>query len=360
MPGRMPSLFSRLTRYQPLLQNTQRENQHTEALAATLETDQDLARAVLREVLAAASSEANPENLPAEFDVSVRTQVPADGRDFVDLELRAGPIARPLVRVWFEIKLEAELGPNQLERYAKALRRRGGETKVIVFLHKPDRRSEAGPDKGEVEFLDWTWQQLAHAIARAPGPRSSLADHLLTFLNEGGLAVTDALTPAHLLALEEQERAATALDFIWKAAVSLLTAERGGGEDDYDVKWGRFGSRWWIVEATRGESDPGLEAETGVLELHLSHRDEAPPLRGIVFGAGLTLHRQESSRWEVLRGAAEADGFVVFEDGRFLRIWRILSLSRLLGEQDLEEQIACLCAWTNRAIDDAESLLARG
>ena len=42
----MPSLFGRLTRYPPRITFNQTENQHTEALAAVLETDVGLSRAL--------------------------------------------------------------------------------------------------------------------------------------------------------------------------------------------------------------------------------------------------------------------------------------------------------------------------
>ena len=111
----MPSLFGRMSRYPPRLRFNATENQHTEALAAVLEADRGVARA-----LAAGWLELQPTEMPD--DIRVRTQAPATGLDRVDLELRFGPIGRPDRIIWVEIKVDAPLsGDDQLKQYWKAL-----------------------------------------------------------------------------------------------------------------------------------------------------------------------------------------------------------------------------------------------
>jgi hypothetical protein len=94
----MPSLFGRLTRYPPRFTFNPTENQHTEALAAVLETDMGLSRALAADWLDIA-----PEELGSA--PRVRTQVPARGLDRVDLELRFEPAGCPQRIVWVEVKV---------------------------------------------------------------------------------------------------------------------------------------------------------------------------------------------------------------------------------------------------------------
>src|SRR4051794_9327849 len=201
----MPSLFGRMARYPPRLQFNPKENQHTEALAAVLEADPELARKLAGEWL-----DIKPHHVGG--PARMRTQVPARGLERVDLELRFGPVGYPDRIVWVEVKVDSDLSSDdQLKRYWKALLRLPARAHALVLLqrwdvHRPSR---------ELLPVDWCpssnpalvrtdWQIIARLLAEAPtsGLARDLVGHFLAYLREGNMAMTDSLQSHHLVALE--------------------------------------------------------------------------------------------------------------------------------------------------------------
>jgi len=131
-----------LDRFAPTGLRNPREERFTEAFAATLEAAPELAETLVERWSKRYRDGGNWDDLPAGKlgPLEVQTQRRADRLDRVDIELLFGPRANPALRVWLELKRDAPLGPGQLERYGKALRRLPGPA---------PRRSEGGESGAE-------------------------------------------------------------------------------------------------------------------------------------------------------------------------------------------------------------------
>lgn len=345
----MPSLFTRLTRYRPLYKHGQRENQHTEALAAVLEACPDLCWTLVRKWLPA---DAPP--LAATPLFRVQTQAPAGGRDRVDLQIAAGPLGVPDVLVWVEIKVDAGLsGSDQLHNYQSALEAKRVERCRLVHLTR-SADVLAAPPRPE-RTLSFTWQQVAETVGAASSPGSArwLERQLVQFLEEGGLAVTRPLSTADVLVAEGQQESTQLWGALLEAARQRINRKLGvSGE----VLHGRPVDHWpslyyvCLPRAERSELGPAYREWT------IRPWDEWG--RRLWFGAGVTVEGQHREVLEA-EGHFEASGFKVVETaGGWIRIFRWRSAGDIAAFPSLEDQIEALSKWAAEAMNDAAAALA--
>ncbi len=158
-------MFSRLTRYQPLAKHAQRENQHTEALAATLEADPVFLRFWVARCLGADGDNAEP----AWSEGRMRTQVSAGEGRHADLEICVGPPGWPDLRIWIEVKVwTKELsGADQLKLYDEELRKQPARDCRLVHLRHPNSEPVAESDRPKPGLVELTWQDVGRCARAA-------------------------------------------------------------------------------------------------------------------------------------------------------------------------------------------------
>lgn len=352
-------MFSRLTRYQPLAKHAQRENQHTEALAATLEADPVFLRLWVARCLEADKAEL------AWGEGRMRTQVNAGDGRHADLEICVGPPGLPDVRIWVEVKVwTRELsGDEQLKLYAQELRQQPARDCRLVHLRHPNSEPVAESDRPKGGLVELTWQDVgrcarAAALEQRQNPNSITKD-LLHFLTEGALAMTEPITPLDLLVAEQQPYTLQAWTGLIDETLRQLRQRWQGTMDDEEVKPTPFsfeknGGKFWHVCARPDQRTRG----GAYCEWTLRTSEHVPNL-GLWFYAGVTVWSPDKELWETLRQPAQQGAFELFEaqDVQALRIFRCRPAANLLSHGTLDEQVSKLAEWACTGMREAAEVL---
>lgn len=377
----MTSMFGRVTRFSATASRNPAEERLTEAFAATLEAAPALCEALTAR-WSKPYSDGNWSPLPPLplGTPEVRTQRRANGRERVDIEMLFGPLARPVLRVWLELKQDADPDPDQLGRYLKALRELGGPHRLLLVAPSNAKFPEPGelPEETGIE----TWTGVATEIQRwlsakaSAGPDSygqGLARAFATYLEEERLSTTEPFTLADALALQQHEQARSRMAEIVKVADSELANRftirtdlaEGGSGDRYKNR-ARDPLDFWrgynLAQAGSSEIDgsgarrppPGWEEVARDCYFEWHARDDADRVDRIgqrVFGAGLTLTgnwvraREERDWFEPL----EARGFELSaraeSSGELLYLFRYRYPAEFVGAPNLQAQAEALQRW---------------
>lgn len=195
----MTSLFRRLERYGFNAARDPAEARLTESFAATLGSAPAVTRFVVEELLAASA--------PPGGEISVTTQRRTSAGDYVDVELRFGEVVQPSLVVWLELKWNAPLGPNQMERYRYALdiiaRWTGAQTRLALIA----ARAVDVPEDLPEGCVGLTWQDISRSMkASVQGvdeTESLLVTDFTNYLEEHQLATTGGFTAADVVALDQ-------------------------------------------------------------------------------------------------------------------------------------------------------------
>jgi hypothetical protein len=235
--------FARVSRYARPALAEQRENRLSQIFAGVLEHADGLAVDLARGWLAVDPGD-DPEQLAAhdplatvalaDDDVvprSVRTERPTYGGKSVDLELRfarrqdrgAGDIV-----VWVEVKHGASPHEHQLSNYLRDIAYLGARASAVVLLAPRQSYPFTTPEPPPPEVCQRRWQQTAVRCARW-GQRSEvgavprfLVDEFLDYLQEESLMDPDVISPVHLVALAEYQRALDGIKLVCGVASGYI------------------------------------------------------------------------------------------------------------------------------------------
>lgn len=325
----------------------------TEAFAATLEADPELAQLLTHRWLERRDgSGAAPLALCLDDGFRARTQrwLPDAGKR-IDLELRFGRRVRPQCLVWVEAKVDAEQsGETQLIDYARALRAEAAEHKVLVYLTRPGRTLPEEAGRRAVVHADW--QEVARALilrhrllssadtatAKPESYRERLVADLAHYLNQEGIAVTDAFGVRHAFAISEYQHASATIRSIWSEAGRLIDEAVKGFDsrvelgmkprpDDLNV--------WRTYTLTSAQIPEGARLEWNLWPRGGEFGDQ------VAFGAGLTLASGQALDDRQLIGRTHTHDFQRFNDGHE-RFFRFLPLTKLLQKDEFEDQVHLL------------------
>lgn len=345
-----PSLFSRLVHYRPLIAHSQEENQRTEALAATLETDRAFALGFLRKCLPAEVSGTH-ETLP----ISVETQAPAGGRARIDLQVRVGDPAVPAALVWVESKVKSPLsGKNQLQKYDEVLERRAGARGTLVHLRPGWMDPVPRDQRPKREMRELTWQDVGEIARCALGPevqRHALTRQFLQFLNEENLAMTDPITTLDLLVVEEEERSRAVLrgllDQIRRHVECKVGPAQGIKERNvHDIPY-------WDLRPFPGRHELFPIWREWKIERANSHG-----VGRLTFRAGLTLQEHVALDVDKSDHFEGLDFMLIDEPHEGLqRIFRSRPAAELLKFGGVDAQVTELGSWAVKAMQEAVDAL---
>lgn len=207
MPDSSLSLFGRLRQYETTSGRHPREDQLTEALAATLDAAPDAAKRLVERIFHHGES-------AIDSPCRVRSQPDPGQHGRADLEIAFGPEDRPSLRVWFENKVDSPAYGDQGERYMRRLeelRSLDGGSWRFAWILRVGSTVEDGPfERASVV----TWQDLASVLdewrARQDDQESyatRLVAEFVKHLEEQGLGRTRALSERDALALNWHEEA---------------------------------------------------------------------------------------------------------------------------------------------------------
>jgi hypothetical protein len=357
-------LFGRVTRYTRGNLANPRENRLTEIFAGVLERVDGLALALAQEWL---SFDDAPDGVAAPWSDAraaledeqlvlrrpVRTQRYTRSGKFVDLELRFArpPFGTDDVVIWVEVKHGASPREHQLDTYVRDLADQGVPAGAVVLL--APRASYPFPEPLPAEVPQRTWQQTARRCARESRGKADvtrfLVGEFLDYLQEEGLMDPDVITPVHLVALAEYERAKTAVALACEVASGYIQVRWNIGDNhgrpyglDYaenhpagarDEPRADWGSAFW--DWTLRPDDSGLEESRGGIPVFVS-------------GAGI---RRVRGALITAEGAAWAAGLrgdphrFVHLPGAYERFARVAYPEEVLVGRDLREQGENLGRW---------------
>lgn len=348
-----------LTRYPVRDRFDAREDRLTAAVVAALHQSHGL-RAQLIEDLWNSSDEPRP--LPATWLSSTVTgQKPvvlAGQAWFVDIELTA---ANAATRVWIEAKVASGLsGPDQLDKYARALAGQRGDDRLLVLLAPAVRRTELEPHlprrRGvNVAFASWT--QVHRVLSNwksAPNSERSrrwLVNEVIEYMAAEGHRSVRKLTKGHHDALRQHETATEAVQHLFDAATSSLATIWKPIPHDPPKH-----ARWqgWLQQLYRPYRDgPKSRASSAYQSFGFAFEtfpaDNATP----VFGAGVYFKPLSAARQAAVAHFAQAtDGTWRCEvDSAEPYLWADLPLPELLGLPTIDDQARELTAFVRRTFD---------
>lgn len=273
----------------------------------------------------------------------------------MDLELATGPITRPQVLLWVEVKVDAPLsGYDQLQRYEQALIERPGDVRKLVLL---DQNAEDLPHRAQPRYLELvraTWQTVAEVAlstreAGANGWRASA--ELLSFLEEGDLAMTSPVTTLDVLLVEQRRLS----DQRWKILLASAAEHLAQRLQESDVvfeavraeprNWApRFAlPSYWLTFPRPGEMDWQTAWCEWTMRPLTDHSS-------FYFGAGITAHMHGELVTQEAEAHFRASDLSVKELDRLLRIFRWQPVSALLTAASLEDQAAEVAGWASEAV----------
>lgn len=343
-----PSLFRRLRQYPTTPGRHPREDQLTEALAATLDAAPNAARALVEHVF---GIEANH----GACRVCSQPDLGEHGR--ADLELAFGPQERPALRVWFENKVDSPAFREQGERYMGRLEELGdlhGEQWHFAWLLRVGREVEGGAPEG-VPVV--TWQDVASVLHEWRGRQEDqesyatrLVAEFVKHLGDEKLGLTRALSERDALALNWHEEAQLPARALVEQARALVR-QRWGEPDPPKEEARRRDPLWfWRHYPKHGPGRSLRWPEEGSwFEWH-ARRDAArnpENRRGeVVFGAGVVFPEHEAPREEDDESWLKrfyGRGFEYGGDGRgHLYLFRYKRLDELVEFPDVGAQARAL------------------
>ncbi len=361
------TLFWRLRRYRRTPGRDAREDRLTEALAVTLESCNEGARALVRDVFG--------KEIDLSGDITVRTQQAAGGARRVDIELAFGPEDRPRLRVWFENKVgpEATTPSKQGEQYMRHLAEpyKGRNVEWCFAWILPVGMEIEGdvPEKARRA----TWQEVA-SVLREVDEESGLPDNdfgltltrqFVQHLEEEKLAQVTPLTEKGADALNGYETALAAMsEIVTQARVEIQQKWDAPGES---VKGARGNPLWFYHHyPMQKKLDAAAWPESGQcwFEWHARPDDAREEPQGeAIFAAGVVF-RVESAP-EPRRDGEWLDYFHKrhFEYGSgdaeyqyLMRYMTLAELARAGSESDLTAQASALARFV---VESFEALYGR-
>jgi hypothetical protein len=349
-----PSLFRRLRQYGTTPGRYPREDQLTEALAATLDAAPNAAQTLVERVF-------DSEALPDVGACRVRSQPDPGEHGCADLELAFGPKDQPVLRVWVENKVDSAAYRSQGERYMCRLEElrvlHGGEWRFAWLLRVGHEVEGEAPGRASVV----TWQDVASQLHEWRGDQEDqesyatrLVAEFVKHLEEERLGHTRALSERDALALNWYEEAQLSAQELVEQARALVR-QRWEELDPLKEDVRQRNSLWfWRHYAKHGpERSPRWPEEGSWFEWH-ARRDAArnpENQRGeVVFGTGVVFLEQYAPR-EGDEGDEESwlrrfysRGFEYGGDvrGHHLFLFRYRSLDELVGLPDIGAQAQAL------------------
>jgi hypothetical protein len=248
--------FERVSRYARPLLVEPRENRTTEVFASVLERVDGLALALARDWLKTDPRRPHAEGEKARAHACdalrddelvlrrpVRTQRFTRSTWFVDLELRfrrprAGP-AEDIV-IWVEVKHGATPHEGQLQNYLDDIAKLPARASAVVLL--APRQSYPFLQDTPTAVAQCTWQATAMQLGRsrwrrAGGEQRFLVRELADYLGEEGLMDLEVITPIHLVALAEHERAERAVALACEIA-SAYIRDKWNDREQFEKRYG--------------------------------------------------------------------------------------------------------------------------
>lgn len=346
----MSSLFRRLRQYGTTPGRYPREDQLTEALAATLDAAPDAARTLVKRFFGA--------EVPNDVPCRVCSQPDPGEHGRADLELAFGPEGRPVLRVWFENKVDSPAYRSQGERYIGRLEDlqglQGGEWRFAWVL-RVGHDVDGDPPEGVPVF---TWQDVAsvlHEWRAHQEDQESYATRLVSefvkHLEEERLGHTRALSERDALALNWHEEAQLSARALVEQGRDLVH-QRWGEPDPPKQEVRRRDPLWFWRHYTKHGPGRSLRwpKEGSWFEWH-ARRDAARSpenqLGEVVLGAGVVFLEQDAPREEddeswlgrfYGRGFEYGGGDV---RGHFF-LFRYMRLGELVGLPDIGAQAQAL------------------
>lgn len=374
----MSGLFARVTRYTRGGLANPRENRLTEIFAGVLERVDGLALALARDWLSDAGARDGVVASWAEVRQAledeqlvlrrpVRTQRYTRSGKFVDLELR---FARPAsgsddVVIWVEVKHGASPHEHQLTTYVADLADQGAPAGAVVLL--APRASYPFPEPPPDAVPQRTWQQTArccaqHARAKA-GESQFLVGEFLDYLQEERLMDPDVITPVHLVALAEHQRALDAVALACEVASGYIQHHWGHGSN--------HGKKYGLGYAENHKKAPDGEAEAdwgsafwdwNLLADDIGLDDPRGGVPVFISGTGIQRARgaivtAESAPWAAkLRDSPHGFVDVDLRD-KYTRFARVAYPEEVIVGRDLHQQGENLGRWV---IETYQTLLEAG
>lgn len=346
------SLFGELTNHGYNPARDPAEERLTEAFAATLRSGENAVRHLLRAL--------GVTDLPA-ADVEVTTQRYTSAGDRVDIEVRFGPVQRPALLVWLELKWDADPDDEQLRRYRAALDALGWEQTHLVFVG----RSGVMPSKTSPGIHE-SWQHIALALLRwlqsTDNPdlhESVMAREFIAYLEENNLAATEAFGIADALALSSITQAHARIKQVIERAASDVAAEFVTGTvKGYErAEWAhvRDPMDFWKNYGPPAPNPSGWP-QSHWLEWHAreDHLRERPRSEA-VFGAGVASEAADAFEDESYGDWLRHMGTLGFEYSGVrprrdhVYLFRYLQPAELVAAGDLEEQGHLLGRWVRES-----------
>ena len=369
----MSGFFHVVSRYARPALAEQWENRLTQVFAGVLEHSEGLALELARHWLAVDPTDGR-EQLDAQSpDVAaslgeeglllrnVRTQRPTHGGKVVDLELRFGhrdATSADDIVIWIEVKDGASPHEHQLSNYLRDIIPLDVRASAVVLLAPRQSYPFTRPEPPPPKVRQRRWQRTAARCAgwarRADGVPQFLVAEFLDYLQEENLMDPEALTPVHLVALAEYQRALDGIETICEVASGVIehdwntrtNCKMSHGKPDFglgyyelhptaaagedEVDWGPV---WWDW-VLRG-ADLGIEDSRGGVP---------------VFTAGLTAElpgaivTPATTAWATKLADSNSHRFVEFADS-YNRFSRVAYPEEVLVGRTLQQQGESLGKW---------------
>ena len=342
------SFFTRVTRYRVGAAMDPSENRLTESTAALLEAIPGLGRALTGWLIGR-----DPGS-----DPSIRTQRLSASGGFIDFELRFGPITRPDLLVWVEVKHWSVPTLGQLERYLSDIRSERAADHRLVLLIPDGVDAPEGIDPTQVDVVRWQavhrdLRRWLHRWKRDLQPEGAwLISQFLRFMEEEGVADPGALSSIDVVAAVGAPRAFSLLQRLREGADALIgtvweQAHLGGGSHGQFYRHNRpigVSNEEWVARWPIGWFEWRLTTDVNLPD----------PTGGLVFGAGYTRNKRSLPSGEPAMAwiaHKEAQGFEVFVDDQW-RLYRHLRLDAVLAADSLEGQAKIVADFVVSAFDE--------
>jgi hypothetical protein len=329
-----------LTRYPVRGRFDARENRLTAALAAVLGVSETFCARFVQDLWPPDPSACGR----GPWEVVIQKPVFPAGRRracFIDVEIRG--IHCP-IRMWIEAKVASKLsGPDQLAKYADALKREPEDYRLLVLLAPERRRKELEkhlPRNHEVPTIFRSWSDVHRVLddwQREPNRRHRerwLGREVMAYMRDQGHGSVRKLTQKQRQIVDGFDEAQNAVWHLLERASDRLKSDwHANGAPQGRKRWEGSGEQRFRPSSDRGGMRRDYREFCLNFELPLS------------FGAGVYFRPLSEPKKVAVKDYASRDGWRCDVDGRVPWLWRDMPIDDLLAQPDLEAQAGALAVF---------------